>query len=407
MENRTSRTILLVFLALIFVAGAFSAGLWIGSNLSRRTVATEIPEIVSTQEAETDTQTLFEPFWQAWDLVHQEYYEQPVDNTLLMQGAIRGMMDSLGDPHTSYMNPDELQQANMPLEGSYEGIGAWVDASGDYLTIISPMPGTPAERAGLKSGDRIIAVDGEDKTGIDPSIVLRGVLGPAGTDVTLTIWREGEIEPFDVTITREEIILESITGKMLDDNIAYIQLSSFGETTAADLRAKLEELLANDPAGLILDMRNNGGGYLDTAVSVISEFISSGTALIEEYGDGTRTTHSIQPGGIATEIKLAVLVNEGSASASEITAGAIQDDDRGVLIGTTTYGKGSVQQWIDLVNDQGAVRVTVAHWLTPEGRQINGVGLEPDIIVEINQEDIDIDRDPQLDRAVQWILTGE
>jgi carboxyl-terminal processing protease len=413
MENKKTRTILILFTIFIFIAGSFSAGLWLGFRLSTRSASTYTEQSAETSNSQqatstpVDTQTLFKPFWQAWDLVHQDYYQQPVDDTLLMQGAIRGMMDSLGDPHSSYLDPDELQQANMPLEGSYEGIGAWVDTTQDYLTIISPMPGTPAERAGLKAGDEIIAVDGKDMTAIDPSIVLRSVLGPAGTDVTLTILRKDADEPFDVTLTREKITLQSVAGKMLENNIAYIQLSTFGDTTIDDLHAKLKELLANQPIGLILDLRNNGGGYLDTAVAVISEFISSGTALIEEYGDGTQITHSIDPGGLATNIKLVVLVNEGSASASEITAGAIQDYDRGILIGTVTYGKGSVQQWIDLVNNQGAVRITVAHWLTPNGRQINGVGLTPDITVPMTQDDVDNNLDPQLDRAVQYLLTGQ
>jgi len=203
----------------------------------------------------------------------------------MMQGAIRGMMDSLGDPHTSYMNPDELTQANIALSGTYDGIGAWVDASGDFLTIISPMPGTPADAAGLKARDKIVKLDGQDMTGVDPYVVLSKVLGPAGTQVTLTIFREGMEKPFDVTLTRAKIVIPSVVGEMKTDKIAYIQIVTFGETTADDLRAKLKELLANNPAGLILDLRGNGGGYLQTAISVVSEFIPSGTVLIEESGD--------------------------------------------------------------------------------------------------------------------------
>jgi carboxyl-terminal processing protease len=329
-----------------------------------------------------------------------------VNDTTLMQGAIKGMLDSLGDSHTAYMDPQESQQASADLSG-YDGIGAYVDTTTKNLTIVSPIPGSPAEAAGLKPGDVIIAVDKKDVTSDTPTAVLQMVLGKAGTPVTLTIQRPNVDKPFDVTITRAHIVIPTIQGKMLSGNIAYIDLSTFGQTTADDLTAELKQLLAQNPKGLILDLRDDGGGYLDTAVAVVSQFVDQGTVLIEQYGDGTRDTYSAKPGGLATKIKLVVLVNAGTASASEITAGAIQDYKRGVLIGTTTYGKGSVQVWTDLVNSQGGVRITVARWLTPNGRQINGVGLTPDIVVDRTQDDITAGKDPQLDRAIQYLTTGK
>lgn len=403
-----------IFLSLIFgtliLFMVFFAGLWIGNKLTinqgkySESIIDHEPPTQSSVPNENLNQNLFDPFWQAWDSVHELYVDQPVDDTLLMQGAISGMMNSLGDPHSSYMDPNELQQANASLEGSYEGIGAWVDTSGQFLTIISPMAGSPAESAGLKPGDKIIAIDGVDQTGIDPQIVLRSVLGPAGSQVTLSIQRDNLDSTFDVTITRATIILHDVTGRILDGNIGYIQLSTFGENSAAELHEKLEELLTQNPTGLIFDLRGNTGGYLSTAVDVVSEFISEGTVLIEVYGNGTETRYPAVGGGVATNIPLVVLVNEGTASAAEITAGAIQDYGRGKLIGQTTYGKGSVQQWIELENDQGAIRVTVARWLTPNGRQIHGVGLAPDILVELTEEDQEAEIDPQLDRAVEEIL---
>ena len=325
------------------------------------------------------------------------------------------------------MDPDQFQQANAPLEGSYEGIGAWVDPNQDYLTIVSPMPGSPAEAAGLQPDDKVIAVDGEDMTGIDGNVVIRSVLGPAGSEVVLTIYREGVTYPFDVAITRAEIIIPSIEFRMLDDNIAYIHLLQFADDSTAELRDAINELSAENPDGLILDLRNNGGGYLFTAVEVTSEFIEEGEIVLhEEYGDGSTDTYDALKGGLALDIPLVLLVNEGTASASEIVAGALQDHERAPLVGSTTFGKGSVQNWVPLDNNQGAVRVTIAKWLTPLMRHIHEIGLEPDYPVtivyqaaidagfDVNSLDVDPDQiiilsedevlagsDPQLDKAIE------
>jgi carboxyl-terminal processing protease len=323
----------------------------------------------------------------------------------MMQGAIRGMLDSLGDQHTSYMDPDQYMQANIPMDGEYEGIGAWVDTEAEYLTIISPMPGSPAEEAGLLPGDQVIKIDGEDMTGIDGSLVIRKVLGPAGSSVVLTILREGETELFEVTIIRATISMPSVESSMLDNQLGYIRLVTFGAETKSELRNQLNDLLTEDPAGLIVDFRNNGGGYLQTAVDVGSEFIAEGVILYEDYGsDEEVVVFEALKGGLATEIPLVLLVNGGSASASEIVAGAIQDLNRGVLVGTTTFGKGSVQNWIELDNNQGAVRVTIARWLTPNERQIHEIGLTPDYEVELTEQDLIDELDPQLDKAIEVLL---
>jgi len=403
MENKSIRVLLIGFIALVLVAGAFSGGFLAGrvTSAGASVIAQPTP---SAEASSGDLNTLFSPFWEAWDIVHQQYVEQPVDDTALMRGAISGMLQSLGDEHTSYMDPMDYQQANSPLQGEYDGIGAWVDTTGEWLTIISPMAGTPAERAGLKPGDKIMAVDGEDMTGVSPELVLRKVLGPAGKNVKLTIAREGSEGPLDVNIVREKIVMRSVESKMLDNNIAYVALTTFGDKSTEELKAALKDMLAKNPAGLVLDLRNNGGGYLDTAIQVVSQFVDDGVVMIEEYGDGRRQVFEALPNGLATKIPLVVLVNEGTASASEITAGAIQDKGRAPLVGTKTYGKGSVQNWIALKDDQGAVRVTIAHWLTPKERLIHKVGLTPDYVVELTEEDIKAGRDPQLDKAVDLLL---
>ena len=417
-NNHTLRNIIFVFVSVVLLAGSFAGGLVAGwllpssstvetiSPIEKPVINTPIPPS-STSTGNSTLDRLFEPFWEAWEIVHDQFVDQPVDDLKLMQGAIRGMLDSLGDQHTGYMTPEEYDQATMPLDGSYTGIGAWVDSSGEFLTIISPMKGSPAEKAGLKPGDEIIAVDGKDITNVDPSIVLQSVLGPEGTTVVLTVQRSDPAEVLDFSIVRERITIPSIESKMLEENIGYIALVTFGEDSAEDMKVALDELLAQDPRGLIFDLRDNSGGYVDTAIEIISQFIPSGTVMIEKLGTGEEIPFDAIPGGIATEIPLVVLVNGGSASASEIAAGAIQDYERGLIVGTTTYGKGSVQNWVPLDGEQGAVKVTIARWLTPKGRQIHEVGLTPDYVVELTEEDYEAGLDPQLDKAIELLVNGQ
>lgn len=411
MNSKPLKYIFIVLAMILMLLGTFSGGFLVGQaypllvkpgNNNLPIASTENQQNSTSGSSELDT--LFAPFWETWNYVNEQYVDQPVDQLLMMRGAISGMLGSLGDPHTSYMDPEVFQQQNAPLQGEYEGIGAWVDVSGEFLIIISPMPGSPAEAAGIKSDDRVIAVDGDDMAGIEGNLVLRRILGEAGTDVTLTIFRPSSNETFDVTITRQKITIPSVTGEMLDNNIAYVQLINFGDKTHQDLRRILRDLLKEKPVGLILDLRNNGGGYLNTAIDVTSEFVSQSPIMYEEFGDGEKITYKAKPNGLATNIPMVVLINEGTASASEITAGAIQDYDRGILVGKTSYGKGSVQNWVTLNNDQGAIRVTIARWLTPNERQINSLGLTPDIEVEITEEDISAEKDTQLEKAIEILL---
>jgi carboxyl-terminal processing protease len=421
MERKSFWVVIGVVFALILLVGACSAGFVAGKTLTGPGAASVAdlpfirargPDSVPADEvgqpptgAPQDLDKLFKPFWQAWDLVHELYVVQPVDDVALMRGAIKGLMESLGDEHSSYLDPEMLERFNAVLDGAeYEGIGAWVDLTKDYLTIVSPMPGSPAEKAGLRPGDKVIAINGEDMTGKDAAYARQLVLGPEGTTVRLTILRQGVEEPFDVEVGRAAIITPSVSARMLDNQVGYIELFTFGDSTNEELQKALKDLMAQNPAGIVLDLRNNGGGYRDTAIDVASQFVSQSPVMFEEFGDGRKEAFDTKKGGLATKIPLAVLINEGSASASEIVAGAIQDYQRGYLVGVTSYGKGSVQNFINLDNDQGAVRVTIARWLTPLGRQINGVGLQPDFPVEITEEDLAAGRDPQLDQAVKVLL---
>jgi len=411
--NKTIKIVLGTLAGLILLTGVFSAGILVGNLIP----ATEelpvirdlIPPDVSVepeQQSATpeELQTLFTPFWEAWNIVHENYVDQPVDDVTLMRGAIRGMMDAIGDKQTFYMDPFVYESATSELSGEYEGIGAYVDTDGEYLTIISPIEGSPAEAAGLKPGDQIIAIDGVDMTGTSPEQARQKVLGPAGTTVTLTVARESEEELLEFVITRARITIASVTGEMLEDNIAYVDINQFGDKTTGELNAVLNDLLAQNPSGIIIDLRNNPGGFLHTSVEVASEFIDEGVILYEQYGDGDRDTYNALGNGRATDLPIVVLVNEGSASASEILAGALQDYGRAQLVGVQSYGKGSVQQWIPLSNEQGAARVTIARWLTPDERLIDNVGLTPEFIVELSEEDIANELDPQLDKAIEVLL---
>lgn len=405
--------ILIIVVLFVMVVGSTLAGFYAGRVSAAKQESTFMIMPGSTPQDEALPQAsvnqsvseLFAPFWQTWRLIHEQYVDQPVDDVKLMRGAIKGMVDALGDEHSSYIDPDSLEEFQAQITGTqYEGIGAYVDTTREYLTIIAPMMGSPAEKAGLKPGDQIIAIDGEDMTGIDGELVRQKVLGPAGTKVRLTIKRPAVEEPFDVEIVRASIKSTNVIGRMERNNIAYIRLLAFGdENTIRDFRDMLKKLLAEKPDGLILDLRNNGGGLLNSAIEIASEFIKDGVVAYEVYGDGHRETFKASGKGIATEIPLILLVNEGSASASEIVAGAIQDLSRGKLVGTTTYGKGSVQVWNDLLNNQGAVRITVARWLTPNGRTIQGIGLTPDIEVEMSEEDYAASKDPQLEKAIELL----
>ena len=409
-----------VIIACIFVSGV-SSGVIIESVGIMRQNAGDIKTFTGTAEFMTAIQRqqdmsdedyeaylndLFTPFWESWDLLHGYYVDQPLDDEALLEGAIRGMISALGDPHTRYANPDEYQEEVESSAGEYEGIGAYVDVTGEYVKISSVMPGSPAEEAQLRTGDLVIAVNGEDVTGIDPNVVLLDIRGPEGTSVKLTI-RRGDEEPFDVDVERRRIETVSVEGEMLDDNIAYIAMSQFGDKTTQELRDTLDELMKNDPSGLIFDLRGNGGGWLTTAVDTASEFLPSGTlVLIEREGDGTETKYRThRRGGRALDVPMVVLIDEGSASASEIVTGALRCADRATVIGKTSYGKGSVQIQPELSNG-GAVSVTIARWYLPDNTLIHGVGIAPDIEVDYTEEDYLNGTDPQLDAAIEF-LTGK
>ncbi len=319
-------------------------------------------------------------------------------------GAIRGVLTTLDDPYTTFVEPKPRQLEKDDLRGSFGGIGAWVSKREDGAIVLKPMEDKPAQRAGVLEGDIVIKVDDQE---ITPDMSLEDVIllirGPVGSVVTLTISRTGHPEPLVFEITREKVETPTVTWRLLDEGqgLGYVSISLFTERTDKELEAALKDLKAQGATRLILDLRNNSGGLLQTAIDVASQFLPDGIVLYEQRRDQQEESYPVRRGGKATDIPLVVLVNAGTASASEIVAGAIQDLGRGVLVGESTFGKGSVQLVYDL-SDQSSLHVTVAHWFTPNRHQITGNGLTPDIVVQLTEEDRAQGKDPQLDRAIAY-----
>jgi len=375
------------------------------------TVAPTVPPAPSPQgigEGPTaEEQAAFQVFWEAWRIVQQEYYGQMPDSKQLTYGAIRGALQTLGDDYTSFIEPAIAQILREDASGSFEGIGAMVRMNAqNRLEIVRTFEGQPAAQAGLRAGDVVVAVDGVSITGKSLYEAIGLIRGPEGTKVKLTIERPGSPDRFDVEITRARIQIPVVETRMIGQDIAYISLAEFNAQATQQLKDGLARLLEQHPKGLILDLRDNPGGFLREALEVADEFLPEGVVMIERSSDGKTQTYTSTNAGLAQDIPLVVLVNAGSASASEIVAGAIQDRGRGKLVGEKTFGKGSVQLAHQL-SDGSELHVTVARWFTPNDRAIHGQGLEPDVKVERTTEDIAAGRDPQLDRAVEMLRSGQ
>lgn len=333
-------------------------------------------------------------FFRAFHIIKTRYVEDVPSHTLLT-GAIKGMVDSLDDPHSVYMDSKTFQEFLIETEGSFGGVGIVIGVKDKVLTVVAPIEGTPGEQAGIKSGDQILKIDGQDTKDMPQDVAVGKIRGPEGTTVTLTI-RRGETVR-DYILTRSNIQIKTVTGKMLPHGIGYIRISMFNENTGSDFNRVYAELEKQGMKGLVLDLRDNPGGLLDESVKVAQKLVPQGPVVSVVSRDGHQEVHtSTLP---AVKYPLAVLVNGGSASAAEIVAGAVQDTHAGTLVGTKTYGKGSVQTLLKL-DGNTAIKLTIAKYLTPSGRSINGVGIQPDVVVQ-NQETPA--QDVQLERAVSIV----
>lgn len=351
-------------------------------------------------------------FWEAMALLDQNFYaqEELPRGGDVTYAAIEGVIAATGDPHSSFLDPAAAQEFENDLEGQFEGIGARVDMSEQGLVIVTPYPGTPAAEAGLRPGDLVLEIDGTPTLGMDVSEAVALIRGERGTVVSLTVRRDGAADLLVFDITRANVVIPVVETRLIREEglapIGYLRLTDFGRNSVEQFRAGLESLQAQGAESLILDLRFNPGGLLDASVTITSQFIDEGLVLTERTDDGSEIRHPAESGGLALEMPLVVLINEGSASASEIVAGAIQDTGRGTLIGTTSFGKGSVQRLHDL-SDRSLLRVTVARWFTPNGNAIHEVGIEPDIVVAAEPEMVDTDADPQVQAAIDFFRQND
>lgn len=342
-------------------------------------------------------------FWDVWSLLANRYVEpQTLDYKEMVYGAIRGMVFSLGDPYTTFLTPKENKDFRDSLEGTLEGIGAELTLRNELITVISPLKDSPAKRAGLQPEDIILKIDGTDVKDYTFEQAVMKIRGPKGSKVVLTIARKENMEPLEISIIRDSINIGSVEWKMEGD-IAIIELNQFGNHTKEEFSKAISEILPKRPSGIVLDLRFNGGGYLDGAIDIVSEFIEKGKVVSVKKRDPNED-EVIYVNGRAriTNIPMAVLINKGSASASEIVAGAIQDHERGIVIGETSFGKGTVQEVENLI-DGSSLRVTIAKWYTPNNRNISEIGIEPDVVVERTPEDFEANEDPQLGTAIDYL----
>lgn len=392
--QRFGSTPLYLLFGLLFSVVVFAFGYSVGSVAHGDGVAWG-GILDSSAQAPSDVD--MEQFWDVWSLVEGNY-NKDVDHQEMLYGAMEGMLWSLGDPYSMYFTPESAEEFDQEIEGRFSGIGAEIGQRDAGITVISPIADTPAERAGLQPNDLILAVDGESTEGFSVEQAVQRIRGEAGTDVVLTLMR-GAGEPFEVTITREEITVKSVEWEVRDDGIAVVTISVFNDDTVGLMEEAAADIVAAHANGVVLDLRNDPGGLLDAAIEVSSMWAGNRTVVIEKYQDG-EDAYAGRAHPVFADMPTVVLVNGGSASASEIVSGALQDYALATIVGDVTYGKGSVQQ-MHRLPDGSAVKITVADWLTPNGRTITNVGITPDVLVEETAEDIHAGKTPQMDEAIR------
>lgn len=349
----------------------------------------------------------FKLFWDTWDLLSKTYIDKKaLDPQKMFYGAISGMVASLGDPYTVFLPPEQQKSTTEELNGSFDGVGIQLGFDKDKkLVVIAPLSGTPAEKAGVKPNDFIIKIDDKDTSGMSLPEAVKLIRGAKGTGIEITVFRDGETDTRIFNLIRETIIVKSVEVSFkqtkANKSVAVIKLSRFGDRTDDEWTQAVADVVAKNPSALILDVRNNPGGYLEGAVFIASEFLDGGDVVLQENNEGIKTPFQVNRVGKLLNIPMAVLINKGSASASEIVAGAMQDRNRAKLIGEKSFGKGTIQEAQNLANKTG-IHITVAKWLTPEGMWVNELGgLDPDVKIDMDKEDSI--KDPQLEKALEML----
>ena len=408
-KSNNSKVKVLKYIVLIAVLGATYLGVFYLGNMvaTKGVIMGTVPEKAIDDLSQVGDVSKYYNLFNLRNMLFSTY-DGEIDDEKLLEGAMKGMADAIGDPYTVYMNQDEFVTFIESSKGSFYGIGAQLGIRDNNVTVIAPVEGSPAEKAGLKAGDIILKVDDYEVNELNTEAVVSRVRGEEGVPVTLTIKREGVEYPLEIKIVRAEIKTESVKGEILEDGIGYIQLTTFSDEEVSDkFVEKLNELKQQGMKKLILDLRGNPGGYLNECVEIASNFIPEGEVITYTIDKYDKKVISNSLGGDAIGMPLVVLVDGGSASASEVVTGALRDYEVATIIGTRTFGKGIVQQLRVLPNDMGGLKVTTSKYYTPNGENIHGTGIEPNIVVEIPQEvlDMDYDRsiDPQFQKALEVI----
>ncbi|MBP9774027.1 MAG: S41 family peptidase [Candidatus Peribacteraceae bacterium] len=362
--------------------------------------------VISNPEKEVDISLI----WSVWNVLQQRYIDpSKLQIRPMVYGAVSGLVEAIGDPYTVFMTPKDAKAFSDLMEGNLEGIGAQLEEKNGYVVIVAPLKSSPAEKAGLLPNDVIVKVDGKDVTGDRLDDIVSRVRGKQGTKVTLGILREKETKILSITIIRDAIHVPSVETKTVTSqtgSVAYIALNQFGDASTSELTKALRDVDQKKVKGLVLDLRFNGGGLLEGAVELVSMFLKEGKVVTVEQRGERPEEHFVSGNAIAANLPLVVLINSGSASASEITAGALQDLHRAKIVGTQSYGKGTVQQLVDLPGGS-TLRMTIARWLTPSGHDLSKKGVTPDIVIDRTVEEAKAKKDPQLDVAVAWLVSGK
>lgn len=401
-ETKKQPTFHKIIIGIIIVCVAYYAGFQSGKS----GFAFEPKEFKVVNTADAPKNVDYSLLWDAMGVVNEKYIEEKPTAEEYLYGAIRGAVAATGDPYTSFFEPRDLESFKTDLKGSFDGIGAEVGMKNNSIVIVAPLDESPAKKAGILAGDIIVKVNGEDTQGWTVEQAVGKIRGKKGTEVTLSIFREGRLDTFDVTIVRDIISIKSVKWEIKEvsgKKVFVITVSRFGDDTKALFEKAINEVLNQSVSGIAVDLRNNPGGYLQTSVDLASFWLDPGTKVVtEEKSKGASTEYKSFGVPRLKNYKTVVLINGGSASASEILGGALQDLKKATLIGEKSFGKGSVQELVDLKNG-AAVKVTVARWVTPSGKNLNKEGLHPDIEVKLTEDDIKNSKDTQMEKALEII----
>ncbi len=384
------------------VIGVFVAGVFFG--YSQRPAIERVHNLINKDSVKPDNVD-FSPFWEAWNDVDSKFVSNNgLDTQKRVWGAIEGMVKSLGDPYSVFFPPKEAKIFNEDIQGNFGGVGMEIGVRNGVLTVIAPLKGTPAYRAGIKTGDKIIKIDDKSSSNMMADEAVRLIRGKKGTKVKLTILREGEDKPLEIKIIRDTIKVPSLKTESKKDGIFVISLYLFSANSANDFRDALREFVSSKKTKFILDLRGNPGGYLNASVDIASWFLPLGKVVArEKFSDGKEVIYRSKGYDIFKKLPMVILVDGGSASASEILAGALREHGIATLVGEKTYGKGSVQELIK-ITPETSLKLTIARWLTPNGKSISKEGLEPDVKVDFTKEDFAAGKDPQMEKAIELLL---